>query len=334
MQHAARRAGAHLDLLRPLQRRFTARFLMLDYSLVAAVATVVREGSFERAALALHVTPSAVSQRVKLLEQRLGQVLVVRGQPCSATAAGLALVRHAEQVALLEAELAAHTPGLAEHAGATTRPTLAIAVNADSLAAWFVPAAAAFATAHGALLDIRLEDQDHTAEQLRQGEVLAAVTALATPVQGCRSVPLGRVAYVATASPAFVARHFGRGVTAETLADAPCLTFNVKDRLQDEWIAGLLGAPLAVPRHWLASSQGFVDASIAGLGWGLNPRGLVEGALRDGRLVELVPGRTLHVALHWQHPRSAPPLLQHLTDAVLAAAREKLEPPPASPRAE
>lgn len=291
---------------------------MLDYSLVAAVAAVVREGSFERAAAALHVTASAVSQRVKLLEQRLGRLLVVRGQPCTATAAGQALCRHAEQVAMLEAEL--------EVGDDASPATLRVAVNADSLATWFIAAAAAFAEQSPALLDLRLEDQDHTAQQLRNGEVVAAVSALAAPVQGCRSWALGRMRYLATASPGFVGRHFAAGrVDAQTLAHAPCLTFNQKDRLQAQWQESLCGQAVAAPRHWLPSTQAFVDAALAGLGWGMNPAVLVREHIAAGRLVELAPDRPLWVALHWQHARSAAPMLDRLTGAVLAAARATLE---------
>ena len=75
---------------------------MLDYLGLAALAAVVREGSFERAARKLHVTPSAVSQRIKQLEERTGQVLVQRGTPCTGTEAGRRLCLHLEQVALLE----------------------------------------------------------------------------------------------------------------------------------------------------------------------------------------------------------------------------------------
>ncbi len=302
---------------------------MLDYSLVAAVAAVVREGSFERAAEALHVTPSAVSQRVKLLEERLGRPLVVRGQPCRATAAGEALCRHAERLMLMERELAEAVPGLLDADGGTAaaRPTLAVAVNADSLATWFIDAVAAVASQHGWLFDLRLEDQDHTAEQLARGEVLAAVTALAAPLRGCRSQPLGALRYRATASPAFVARHFAPGVDATTLAAAPCLVFNRQDRLQDRWIAQQTGADgLAPPRHWLPSTRGFVDAARAGLGWGLNPEPLVQDELARGTLCELVPGAVLDVPLHWQHLRAAESLLAPLTQAVRRAAAAVLQP--------
>ncbi|MFY8016875.1 MAG: LysR family transcriptional regulator, partial [Inhella sp.] len=74
----------------------------LDYAQLAALASVVSEGSFEAAARALHITPSALSQRIRQLEQRLGGVLVLRGKPCSITPLGEPLLRHAQQVALLE----------------------------------------------------------------------------------------------------------------------------------------------------------------------------------------------------------------------------------------
>jgi LysR family transcriptional regulator, chromosome initiation inhibitor len=297
---------------------------MLDYSLLAALAAVVREGSFERAAKALHVTPSAVSQRIRLLEERIGQVLVVRAQPCTATAAGQLLCHHAEQVGALEQALQQDLPALA--AGEAGFVTLRVAVNADSLATWFVAAAADFAANDRALLDISLDDQEHTAERLRSGEVVAAVCALATPVQGCRSVALGRLRYVATASPAFMQRHFANGVDAQSLAQAPCLTFNQKDRLQALWLQQALGAEINVPRHWLPASQAFVDASLAGLGWGMNPAPLVADALASGALLPLLPGVDLLVPLYWQHARAGGPLLQRLSSAVVSAAQAALEP--------
>ena len=258
---------------------------MLDYPLLMALAAVIRTGSFERAARQLHVTPSAVSQRVKLLEERLGTVLVVRGQPCTGTAAGLRLCQHVEQVALLESELRGTLPGLNPADGPVT---LRIAVNADSLATWFV---AAMAELPGCLFDLVLDDQDHSAEWLRKGEVLAAVTASAAPVPGCNSHPLGALRYRATASPDYLRRHFADGVTADALANAPCLTFNRKDQLQAQWLRMVLSdcdpaqAPTP-PTHWLPSTHAFVDGALAGLGWGMNPDPLVADHLATGRLVE------------------------------------------------
>ncbi len=297
---------------------------MLDYALLDALAAVLREGSFERAARALHLTPSAVSQRVRLLEERLGQVLVVRTHPARATPAGLALARHAEHVGLLEHELLADLPELAQ--GVHGRVTLPVAVNADSLATWFIAAAAEATADAPLLLDLSLDDQEHTAERLRSGEVVAAVTALAEAVPGCRSVPLGRLRYCATASPAFMRRHFAAGVDAESLSKAPTLTYSRRDRLQAQWIEQVLGHDLPAPTHWLPSTQAFVDGCLAGLGWGMNLKAMVQPLLDRGELVDLAPGQTLTVPLYWQHRRRGLAVLEALSRAVQKAAAAVLGP--------
>ena len=292
---------------------------MLDYALLAALAAVIRTGSFEQAAQQLHVTPSAVSQRVKLLEERLGTILVVRGVPCTGTPAGLRLCQHVEQVSLLESELRHDLPGI-QHAGPPV--AVRIAVNADSLATWFV---AAMAETPDVLFDLVVDDQEHSADWLRRGEVLAAVTASAKPVQGCDSTPLGALRYIATASPAFVRRYLPEGWDTASLARAPRLTFNSKDRLQTQWTRQAFGTDIASPTHWLPSSQAFIDAALAGLGWGMNPEMLVADHLRDGRLVALVPDQPLDVPLFWQRSRIASRTLADITRAVLRTAGTLLQ---------
>jgi LysR family transcriptional regulator (chromosome initiation inhibitor) len=294
---------------------------MLDYAALNALAAVVREGSFERAARALNVTPSAVSQRVKLLEERTGGALLVRGQPCVATEAGQQLCRHFERVGMLEHELRDAMPALGMAGKGNERVTVRVAVNADSLATWFMPAAAAFARQEeSALLDLTVDDQDHTAERLRSGAVLAAVTALAQPVAGCNSEALGAMHYVAAASPDFMDRYFAKGVGARTLALAPSLVFDRKDRLQARWVRRICHRSIETPRHWLPSANGFVEAARAGMGWGMLPVSMAADAMRAGALVELVPGATLHVPLYWQQARAAPQLLERLRTAVRNAA--------------
>ena len=214
---------------------------MIDYPAARAVALIVQTGSFERAAAALNVTPSAISQRVKQLEERLGAVLVERGTPCTATEKGAWLCRHMEHVGMLEAELMQHLPGLVDAASPEQRVTVNVATNADSLGTWFLAAAADFTRASDYLLNIAVDDEDHTADWLRRGRVLAAVTSLAKPIQGCHVNPLGRLRYLATASPEYVERHFPAGVTPDAIAGAPALTFNQKDRLQHEWVRQALG---------------------------------------------------------------------------------------------
>lgn len=294
---------------------------MLDPAQLAALAAIQRRGSFELAAAELHVSPSAISQRLKGLEEQVGTLLIRRGQPCQATRAGLRLIRHHDELVLLEQTLAADLPAIS--AGPAL---LRIAVNADSLATWVIPA---LARVDGFLYDIVIEDQDISQDLLRRGEVSAAITGHPGPLQGCETVPLGHLRYLATASPAFMARWFAQGVTPAALARAPALIFSQNDRLQDIWLdritAGRIGAG-GFPAHRLASSQGFVDACTSGLGWGLNPEPLVAAALASGALCALVPDAPLDVALYWQFARLTAPATARLTEAILATARGSLIP--------
>jgi LysR family transcriptional regulator, chromosome initiation inhibitor len=294
---------------------------MLDLAQLAALAAVHRRGSFDLAAAELHVTPSAISQRIKALEETTGSLLIRRGQPCTATATGRRLIRHHDEVALLERTLAADLPGLAPGPA-----TLRIAVNADSLATWVIPALAA---TEGYLFDLVIDDQDVSQDRLRRGEVVAAITSHPGPLQGCDTIPLGALRYRATASPVYVKRWCPDGVTPKDLAKAPALTFSEQDRLQTRWVASQTPGNQrpAFPTHRMASSQAFLDACLAGLGWSMNPEPLVADHLATGALVELVPQTPLDVPLHWQFTRLAAPALGPLTDAIRRSARALLVPP-------
>ena len=291
---------------------------MLDYSLLHALACVVREGSFERAARALHVTPSAVSQRIRLLEERVGCALVIRGQPCMATATGRQLCQHVERVQLLEQEVRSSLPALATDEQVWSH--VPVAVNADSLATWFTPAMAEFAANAPVLLQLAVDDESHTTEWLRSGAVMAAVTANAQPASGCSSRALGAMRYVAAASPRFVALHFPNGVNAAALQSATSLMFSPKDDLQQRWTQRLCGQAVELPRHILPSSQAFVAAALAGMGWAMHPLALVEQHLAQGQLLELVPDTPLDVPLYWQQARVTEGLLEGLTRAGVRAA--------------
>lgn len=297
---------------------------MLDYAALAALAAVVREGSFDRAARALHVTPSAISQRIRGLEERVGCALVVRGQPCQPTDTGRRMCQHMDRVRLLEQALQEALPAIAPEGGA--RVPLPVAVNADSLATWFAPALAAFAADAPVLIELRVDDQDHTAQWLRSGAVLAAVTSTARPATGCNSRPLGVMRYLAAASPAYVARYFAAGVGAGSLAQAPSLLFDTKDELQARWARRLCHRHVELPRHTLPSPQAFVTAALAGMGWGMFPEAMIAPQLAEGTLVELVQGTPLDVPLHWQTARAASGLLDGLTRQIVAAARVGLQP--------
>lgn len=288
---------------------------MHDYSQLEALSAVIRTGSFDAAAAQLGVTQSAISQRIKLLEERVGTVLVKRGQPCTGTDMGERLAKHTDQVRLMEKSVEF---GLAVSGGPTP---VRIAVNADSLATWFLPV---LAEHDGFLYDLIVDDQDHSADWLRSGEVAAAITGHSGPVQGCDSHHLGMMRYFATASPAYMARYMPNGPTAEAFEAAPAMTFNDKDRLQMDWAKTVVGRAVVLQKHRLASTQGFVDAAIMGMGWGMNPETLTSEHLANGTLVEVAPDTPMDVALYWQVSRLTAEPLRALTKSVLRHARATL----------
>ncbi|WP_245633639.1 LysR family transcriptional regulator ArgP [Amycolatopsis jejuensis] len=284
---------------------------------VRTLLAVVDEQSFDRAAAVLHVTPPAVSQRVKALEQRIGRVLVLRSKPVRLTESGEVLVRFARQLTRLEADTRAALGG---PGGATTLP---IAVNADSLATWFLSALEAVPAEPPISFDLRSDDQDHTAVLLREGLVMAAVTATPQPVQGCTVTRLGSMRYRAVASPEFAARWLDGGSLAERLPAAPAVLFDRKDDLQDRFLRRLTRRRLPSPvRHYVPASVSFVDAVAAGLAWGMVP----ELQLRGRDLVDLAPDRPADVALYWQQWKLESPPLAAVAEAVRKAAGRALDP--------
>lgn len=291
--------------------------MQFDPHHLSALSEVLRLGSFEAAAGQLSVTPSAISQRIKALEERVGGALVHRATPCTGTSLGLRLAKHAEDIGLLESQL---TRELALETGpAPTR--LRVAVNADSLATWFIDAMAAVP---GILFDLVLDDQDHSADWLRRGDVSATVCTRDKPIAGCDMHDLGTLHYVAAASPAYHKRWFANGVTCGSIAVAPMLTFNPKDRLQQIWLETHVGSKLAPPSHFLPSSQAFVDAARSDMGWGMMPLPQIRGHLKHGRLVPLMANTEISTALSWQVNRVVAPALEPVTRAVVHAATKVL----------
>ena len=285
--------------------------MQIDGQQLAAFAAVIEHGSFDAAAAWLHVTPSAISQRIKALEQRVGQVVVVREKPCVATAAGAPLLRLAAQTALLEAEALTEMGG-----GDGSAPRIALAVNADSMATWFT---GVLDTLEGVLFDIRIEDQDHSARLLREGVVMGAVTTERTPVTGCRVLPLGVMRYVAVAAPRYIERHLPQGFTARAVAAAPSLAWNRDDALQDMLVRRVFRRDIARPQHFVPTAEGFGSAVRAGLGWGMFPQNLAEPELADGSFARVVDAH-LDVPLFWQCWKLDSPLVGAVTEAVQSAA--------------
>lgn len=289
----------------------------MDPHRLAALTAVIDTGTFEAAAAQLAVTPSAISQRIRALENEIGQVLVVRAAPCRATPAGEVLIRFARQQHLLAAEALAEIRGPDRPAG--SRTVVPIAVNADSLSTWFGDVLTAIADWPDVLLDVRVEDQEHSTRLLRAGDVLAAVTSQPIGVQGCSTRPLTAFRYFAVATPELVARY--RGADGIDWSAMPLVRFNDKDDLQHRILEryGVADAPA----HNLPGNDAFLHAIRHGLGWGVGMAGQIERDLAAGRLVRLGPDDHVDVMLYWQRWKLRSELLDRLTDAVVAAAGER-----------
>ncbi|NLF05736.1 MAG: LysR family transcriptional regulator ArgP [Actinomycetales bacterium] len=283
--------------------------LQLDQ--LRALTAVVDAGSFESAATRLGVTPSAVSQRIKALESAVGRVLVRRGKPAAATDSGTTLLRLARQLDVLAAEAAEELD--LDRGG---RVAIPLVINADSLATWVLPGLAAL---EDVTLQVFREDERHSTALLRDGTVMAAVTAVREPVQGCVSRPLGAMSYRPLCSPGFATRWFPGGAHAEALAAAPVVQFDHKDALQDEHLSERGVDPAGPPRHLVPGSGPFVEAVRLGMGWGMVPDLQSDDLRASGELVPL-DGAVRRVPLYWQQWSLRSAALDRVARAVEDAA--------------
>ncbi len=293
---------------------------MLDSRKGEALLAVIDSGSFEQAAALLHLTPSAVSQRVSAMEAELGTPLLVRGKPCRATQAGQRVVQYLRRSRLLEAEF------MADHEGDLDAPlSVSLAVNNDSLATWLLPAMAPFLVEQRILIDIALDDQDHTYALLAQGKVMAGVSTETKAMRGCTAEALGVMRYRLLASPAFAARWFPQGLQREAARKAPLMVFDRKDNLQAEFLQRELGLPPgSYPCHYIGSSEPFLRAIELGLGYGMLPDLQAGTQLAAGKLLDLAPATPTDIALYWHAWRVQSPKLDLLSKQVVEAARRVL----------
>lgn len=279
---------------------------MIDYKLLEALAAVVEQGGFERAASGLGLSQSAVSQRIRLLESRVGAPVLMRVSPPIATPVGQRLLNHAQQVSLLERDLHQDLPMFGGENGPAR---LRIALNADSLATWWAPAVARFCIEEQLLLDLQTDDQDVVLRRMRAGDVAGCVCATAEPVAGARSLALGSMRYLAVASAGVLDEHLDPAVLLERL---PAVVFGPDDQLQHRFLLAC-GYRGEFRHHLCPSSEGFVRLLSQGMGWGMVPQLQIRAQLRSGELREVVPGQYVDVPLYWHYWRHGGRLLEALT---------------------
>ncbi|GAB3764446.1 HTH-type transcriptional regulator ArgP [Ramlibacter monticola] len=297
-----------------------------DPTALECLAAIVEEGGFDRAAQRLSITQSAVSQRLRALEAQVGTVLVVRSRPVRPTAAGQLLLKHTRQMRLLRADLERDLGELAPSStgGAREEERISLAVNADSIATWALPALDALAR-QGLPLEIITDDQDFTHEWLREGQVLGCVTTVKQALRGCKVQALGAMHYIGVAQAAYARERLPQGLTPHNFRDTPFVAFNRKDDMQGEYVGRAFGLKrVSLHQLFVPSSEGQVRAVLAGWGVSVVPELLVQGLIAQGELVNVAPQARVPVQLYWHCWNLESVVLDQLTAALAQAARESL----------
>ncbi|MFM6985117.1 MAG: LysR family transcriptional regulator ArgP [Hydrogenophaga sp.] len=302
-----------------------------DPDALECLAAIIEEGGFERAAQRLSITQSAVSQRLRALEAQVGTVLIVRSRPLKPTPAGLLMLKHAKMMRLLRADLEKDLKELAPSStgGGREEDRISVAINADSIATWAMPALSPLAQG-GLPIEIITDDQEFTHEWLREGQVLGCVTSLGQALRGCRMEPLGIMDYVAVASADYAASHCPQGMTAHNFHRLPFVAFNRKDHLQHSFVEQAFGLSRVVLKQlFVPSSEGQIRAVQAGWGVSVVPELGVRDRLASGELVNLAPRQSLGVMLYWHCWNLSSEVLDALSTALRQAAARSLSPPAA-----
>lgn len=297
-----------------------------DPDALECLAAIIEEGGFERAAQRLSITQSAVSQRLRALEAQVGTVLIVRSRPLKPTPAGQLMLKHAKMMRLLRADLEKDLKELAPSStgGGREEERISVAINADSIATWALPALSALAQG-GLPIEIIADDQEFTHEWLREGQVLGCVTSLGQALRGCKMEPLGTMDYVAVAAAEFAARNCPKGVNAHNFHKLPFIAFNRKDHLQHSFVEQAFGLPRVMLKQlFVPSSEGQIRAVRAGWGVSVVPELGVRDLLASGELVNVTPRHRLGVALYWHCWNLSSDVLDALSGALRGAAAQNL----------
>ncbi|WP_191601664.1 LysR family transcriptional regulator ArgP [Marinomonas algicola] len=291
---------------------------MIDFKGLSAFIAVIENSSFERAANQLCITQSAVSQRLKHLEESIGKALVIRSPQIKATAAGHALLKYSHSLGQIEREL------IREIAPKQQLDWLkiSIATNSDTLATWLLGTLAPWCTENKVLLDLKVDDQDQTHELLKTGEVLGCISSIEQASQGCVSESLGVVHYHCVVSPSFKKEYFSKGINKERFKKAPAVVFNQKDRLQSLYLQQYFDIDASQQlQHFIPSSEAYIEWIKLGMGFGMAPKMQVQQMLDSGELVLLTPDKPVAIALFWHQSRIKTLLSQSLSKQIVSAAK-------------
>ena len=292
---------------------------MLEYRNLEALAAVIEHQGFEKAGQHLHITQSAVTQRIRQLEELTGQILLIRSQPPQTTPAGRLLLEHFKKVHVLEQEFSTHSGLL----NTSQKPEISLAVNADSLATWFPKVASRYFAQYDGYLTIQTADQAVTHKLMTEGRVMGCISSLPTPFRGCKRDFLGNMVYCFTATSSFAQRWFPNGVDAASFEQAPKLNFNRDDQLLAQWASQFFTLENWFQNsHFIPSSEQFPLLIREGNVCGMLPQEQYEAYKNAYDLIDLSGGNPIATPLYWHRWSIASTELDTLTQLITEAAGE------------
>ncbi|AWF80255.1 ArgP/LysG family DNA-binding transcriptional regulator [Microbulbifer sp. A4B17] len=299
---------------------------MLDLKQLQAFAFVVEERSFDKAAALLHVSQSAISQRIKSLESQVGQALLIRSNPLRPTEAGLKVLGYYQQMHLLQQELLTDIDPEGGKTRYSNQNKVRIALNSDSLDTWFLSAITPLIRSQQLLVDLKVDDQEATHELLKNGEVIGCISSTTSNLQGCQSVLLGHMAYYPVCTRSFKKKFFSDPIHVDEFRYAPAVEFNYKDRLQSRYLKKFWGVETGqYPSHEIPSSKSFLSFLTLGLGWGMAPDIQVASLLKSGKLVKLAEDQCLEIPLYWHVWNLKSKLIKQITINLTEQAQKALQ---------
>lgn len=293
---------------------------MYDYQAISALAAVIETQSFIKAADKLYVTQSAVSQRIKSLENYYGESVLIRSQPYRPTKLGVALLDHFRRVMLLEDALNETL------LSSSYQQRISIAISRDSLETWFVAVMKQLKNLPGIKLEIIADDQDLTLNYLQNGLVSACASTSKKALTGCKADFIGYFDYVLVASPKFKKEFFSGKNVKEKLIIAPAVIFDNKDQLHKNYLAKFFAIDdTHLQYHVIPSVAGFRQFAVDGYGYALIPKIDIVEELKNGSLVNLFPDKIWHMPVYWHSWSIETTMYRAFNDLVIKIGKQKLK---------
>jgi DNA-binding transcriptional LysR family regulator len=249
---------------------------------IAVVKTVAEQGSMAAAARELNLVPSALTYRIRQIEDTLDVLLFDRSaRHAKLTPAGVELLREGERV-LMELQSVANR---VKRVATGWEPQITIAVDSIINKPTVYELVEAFWAA-GAPTRVRLleETLSGTWHALVDGraDLALGVVMQQTDISGIQSVPLGDVPFVFAVAP-----HHPLATAPEPLADATIQAHRVvavADSTQRNATISV-GILSGQDVFTVANMQAKLDAQLRGMGCGNLPQCLAQPFIDNGRLV-------------------------------------------------